>query len=312
MDRFFSCRLAGPVSALATAVFCAVAAAAALAQSSPAPEAPSFVRGPLLRGQPSVGGGLRVLGLVAGAPSPSFAFQWDRCGPNGADCAPISGACSARYAPVPADLGNRLVARVQLSNAAGTVVVPTPASDVIGPPGGRLSQQQRLPGSNQAAPQGTCILPPAPPPPAPVIARPVAPAPLAPPPPDPPPASVPATAAPAYMRPFPTVRIRGFSTGRGVRVTLLAVSGPPGASVRAQCAGSGCPKPEALRPLAAPARIHALERVLRAGTVLQIRVTAHGAVGKYTSFRIRAGAAPRRMDRCMIPGRWQPAPCPAG
>jgi hypothetical protein len=45
--------------------------------------------------------------------------------------------------------------------------------------------------------------------------------------------------------------------------------------------------------------------------LLQIRVTAGAAIGKYTSFRILAHRAPRRVDRCLLPGRWAPVRCPA-
>jgi hypothetical protein len=57
--------------------------------------------------------------------------------------------------------------------------------------------------------------------------------------------------------------------------------------------------------------VRVFERFLRAGTVLRVRVTGASAVGKYTSFRIRTRGAPRRRDRCLVPGRWAPTPCPA-
>jgi hypothetical protein len=74
--------------------------------------------------------------------------------------------------------------------------------------------------------------------------------------------------------------------------------------------GPGCRR-RALPPVHAPARLRALERFFRAGTVLQIRVTAGATIGKYTSFRIRAQHLPRRVDRCLMPGRWAPVRCPA-
>ena len=130
-----------------------------------------------------------------------------------------------------------------------------------------------------------------------------------------PPLAPPALSAPvavraAYLRPFPVVRIRGYSTRGGVRITLLSVRGPRSARVRVTCAGAGCPPGPAPAPVAPPARLRAFERFLPAGAILQVRVTAASAVGKYTSFRIRAHGAPRRTDRCLLPGRWAPARCP--
>ena len=105
------------------------------------------------------------------------------------------------------------------------------------------------------------------------------------------------------------MRIRGYSTSAGTHVTLLSVRAPRSARVRATCVGRGCDKiaPAVLAP---PVRVRAFERFFRAGTVLQIRVTQGATIGKYTSFRILARHAPRRLDRCLVPLRWAPAPCP--
>jgi hypothetical protein len=107
------------------------------------------------------------------------------------------------------------------------------------------------------------------------------------------------------------VRIRGYAVPGGVRITLLSVRGPRSSRVRAGCSGSGCPGGPAPAPIAPPARLRAFERFLPAGTVLWVRVTGAAAIGKYTSFHIRARGAPRRTDRCVVPGRWAPARCPA-
>jgi hypothetical protein len=112
------------------------------------------------------------------------------------------------------------------------------------------------------------------------------------------------------MRPFPTVRIRGYSVAGGARITMVSVRGTPSARIRGTCVGSGCPGRGA-PPASPPARLRMLERFLPAGTVLQIRVTAGATVGKYTSFRILAHHPPRRTDRCLLPGRWAPVRCPA-
>jgi hypothetical protein len=73
--------------------------------------------------------------------------------------------------------------------------------------------------------------------------------------------------------------------------------------------GSGCPV-RSVRVASAPARLRAFERFLPAGTVLQVRVTSAGRIGKYASFVIRAHSAPLRKDLCLMPGKSKPAACP--
>jgi hypothetical protein len=116
-------------------------------------------------------------------------------------------------------------------------------------------------------------------------------------------------AAPTLLRPFPIVRIRGYFKRRGVRVTLLSVNAPASARIAARCIGKGCPI-RALSLSHAPARLRPFERYLRAGTLLQVRVTSQGRIGKYASFRIRSRSAPLRKDLCVMPGRTKPAACP--
>jgi hypothetical protein len=148
------------------------------------------------------------------------------------------------------------------------------------------------------------------------------------PPPPPPTGSSPAGAIPAAIRapvtparrpllsPFPVVRIVAEVTPRGLRLRLLSVVTPKGAVVRARCAGKGCPhkKPRALRARTTRRlRIRALEgRELKAGTVVQIFVTARGRIGKYTRFVVRGGKAPKRDDRCLATNGRSPIRCPVG
>jgi hypothetical protein len=203
-----------------------------------------------------------------------------------------------------ADVGFRLGVRIALKNRAGQVE-PTPSvtTDVV-----------------VAAPIPT-------------------PSPPAPPPPSPPPPTAPGedpapdtTATPVtsetrtsftepvapivslraratLLRPFPVVRIRGYFQPGGVRVTLLSVNGPRSAHIAARCVGKGCPV-RTLSRASAPARLRPFERFLPAGTVLQVRVTRNGSIGKYASFLIRARAAPLRRDLCLMPGRSKPSACP--
>ena len=113
------------------------------------------------------------------------------------------------------------------------------------------------------------------------------------------------------LRPFPTVRIRGRLTLNGARVTLLVVRSPRGALISARCRGGGCPVRRVTRTARARTRLRAFERVLRAGTRLDIIVTRTGFIGKWTTIIIRRGNAPWRADRCVKPGRSRPSACPA-
>jgi PKD repeat protein len=116
------------------------------------------------------------------------------------------------------------------------------------------------------------------------------------------------------LSPFPIVRIRGLIRRRSVRISLLSIKAPKGATVRIVCRGRSCAKKSVKRRVASAAsavRFRALERSMRKGTVIQVFVTAPGRVGKYTSFRIRSNAAPMRRDRCLLPGGTKPAACPA-
>ena len=278
-------------AALATAAGCALAAAPAHAD-----EPPAFTAAPVVAGPAVVGAPMRVVAQWSGVPAPSALYEWERCDAAGLTCEVIDGACSATYVPTFDDFGRSLGARVDLWNAAGAVVARTPLSELI------LGSPAAVPAATTPAPSvcGTAAAP----------ARQTqaqAPAPLA----APPALTAPATVRAAYLRPFPVVRIRGYFAHGGVRITLLSVRGPRSARVRVTCAGAGCPPGPAPAPVAPPARLRAFERFLPAGTVLRVRVTAASAVGKYTSFRIGAHVAPRRADRCLLPGRWAPAHCPA-
>jgi len=44
--------------------------------------------------------------------------------------------------------------------------------------------------------------------------------------------------------------------------------------------------------------------------VIQIFVTAPGAIGKYVRFRVTSGRAPARRDMCVAPAALVPAACP--
>jgi hypothetical protein len=54
-----------------------------------------------------------------------------------------------------------------------------------------------------------------------------------------------------------------------------------------------------------------LERFLRAGTRVTIRISKANAIGKYVRLTIRDGSAPKRRDACLLPGEGAPVACPA-
>jgi hypothetical protein len=260
---------------------------------------PAFTTLPTITGDAVVGATLTAEATWTGEPTPMARYTWRRCRATGGNCNAIDGADAAKYVVTAADVGFRLGVRIALKNRAGTVD-PTPSvtTDVV-----------------VAAPVPTPA-PPGPPPPAP----PTDPAP------DSPPTAVtsesrtsftepvaPIVSLPArstLLRPFPVVRIRGYFQRGGVRVTLLSVNAPRSAHIAVRCLGKGCPM-RTLSVARAPARLRPFERFLPAGTVLQVRVTSAGKVGKYASFLIRGRSAPLRRDLCLMPGRSKPATCPA-
>jgi hypothetical protein len=123
---------------------------------------PASSTAPAVSGTAAVGSTLTVSnGTWSGSPT-SYAYQWQRCDANGANCANMSGATAQSYTVASADAGSTLRAAVTASNSGGsglavskvTSVVPTPvappsntaAPAVSGPP---------LPGKPQSASAGT-------------------------------------------------------------------------------------------------------------------------------------------------------------
>jgi IPT/TIG domain/Immunoglobulin I-set domain/Immunoglobulin domain len=146
-----------------------------------------------------------------------------------------------------------------------------------------------------------------------------------PPPTAPPPAGQPLTTtfapssppAPRTMLPFPVVRIAGSENASGVKISLLTVQAPGGAEIAILCRGRGCPKTES-RVMASGRRagttlveFRRFERSLRAGAVLEIRISKGGEIGKYTRFTIRRGKPPARVDTCLSPTGITPMVCPS-
>jgi hypothetical protein len=262
--------------------------------------APVFTSGPVIEGDAVVGATLTAVATWTGQPAPVVKYTWRRCPATGRSCDQIDGATGRQYVVKAQDLGFRLGVTIHLKNkvdppASATsvttdvVVLPTTASSGPPPPPPPPPPADPDPGptSEPVTPaEGTSFIEPV----APIVG--------------------PAVAARAtLLRPFPVVRIRGYFKPGGVRVTLLSVNAPRSAHITARCVGGGCPV-RTLSVASAPARLRPFERFLPAGTVLQVRVTRAGSIGKYASFVIRARSAPARRDLCLMPGRAKPAACP--
>jgi hypothetical protein len=127
--------------------------------------------------------------------------------------------------------------------------------------------------------------------------------------------------APTLMQPFPVVRIAGSENASGVRVGLLTVQAPVGATVNVTCRGPGCPA-RSQNVIATSGKskgkagmvtivLRRFERSLRAGAVLEIRVSKPGQIGKYTRFAVRRGKLPVRLDTCLSPVGIKPIVCPS-
>ena len=129
------------------------------------------------------------------------------------------------------------------------------------------------------------------------------------------------TPAPILMQPFPIVRIAGSKTSYGAKVGLLTVQAPVASRVTVTCRGHGCTtKSESRVAVLGKSKSRAravllafrrFERSLRAGVVLQIRVSDPGEIGKYTSFTIRRHKLPVRVDACVWRSSPKPIRCPA-
>jgi PKD repeat protein len=131
---------------------------------------------------------------------------------------------------------------------------------------------------------------------------------------------------PRLMTPFPIVRMSGLVRRKGIKLRLLTVNAPIGASIRFRCRGRGCPFKSRTRIVKPPKKKSAgglatagqvrirrfPNRIVRAGAFVSVYVTKAGSIGKYTRFRVRKGRPPARRDRCLPPAGTTPIPCPSG
>jgi hypothetical protein len=120
----------------------------------------------------------------------------------------------------------------------------------------------------------------------------------------------------SVFSPAPFIRIRGHTTGRGALIDLFTVRAPSGATVVVRCKGRTCPFKVRRSKVGGRGvgiiRVRAVEKHLRAGIVLEVRVTKAGFLGKFTRLRIDRLKAPLRWDGCLVPGDKGPTQCQGG
>jgi hypothetical protein len=248
-------------------------------------EHPPKIKGePVITGVPQEGATLTASASWKADPPSSVAWSWLRCDESGEHCDAIPDVNGATYVPMSADIGTRLRVRVTWTEGDKSDGKHSAPSDVV-----------------LAAPTASPTTPPPTPAPSPAPDQSSF---------DPPPA---ASAQPLKPRrgaqprpaerlqvlhPFPVVRIRGWLTARGARITLLTVRAPRGTRITVLCHGRSCPLPTLART-ASVSRLRPFEREFPAGTRLDFTVTRPGAIGKWTQIVIRRGAPPRRRDGCL-------------
>jgi hypothetical protein len=275
------------VFSAAVAVFLGLLAPAAAGADAK----PTFTETPALVGTPRESEVLTATAAWTGDPPPTAAWTWLRCqAPKGDGCEPIAGAALPTYQVVAADVGSTLRVRVDLENSAGKTQARSDPTVAVEPAVVPEPQPEPQPDDPPpSAPPPVAFDPPA----NPIVGAPVG-----------------REAQLPLLRPFPIVRIRGWLTRTGARVTLLTVRAPSGARIATRCRGRSCPVPHLART-ASFTRLRPLERRLRSGTRLDITVRKAGYIGKWTTIVIRRGHPPRRADRCVYPGARRPARCPA-
>ena len=260
---------------------------AVVAASPPAePAPPEVTELPVISGAAVVGQTLVAsAGGWSGDGPYTFTYQWLRCDAFGAVCAALAGAEGVTYVVSPDQAGSRLRVRVTATSRAGSAAAESEPTAVLAP---AESPQETSAGILAAPVAGSMAT-------APAFASPA------------PPALVPTV----LMRPFPRVRVAGRYSATRTRITRAVISAPQDARIAIRCTGTTCRL--ANRVLGArPRRVRYLERAYAPGSVIEIRVTRPGTIGKYVRITIRAARAPSRSDACLLPGSRKPVSCPAG
>jgi hypothetical protein len=100
--------------------------------ATPAPVKPSSTAAPSISGAAQSGQTLTAdAGSWSGTAPISYAYAWQRCDANGANCSDIAGATAPTRTAVDADLGNTLRVVVTASNRAGSATATSLATAVV-------------------------------------------------------------------------------------------------------------------------------------------------------------------------------------
>ena len=70
-------------------------------------------------------------GSWSGYPTPTLAYQWERCNNLGQTCTPIASATSTNYTPLSADVGSTLLVTVTATNSTGSTQAHSTSSAVV-------------------------------------------------------------------------------------------------------------------------------------------------------------------------------------
>jgi hypothetical protein len=229
---------------------------------------------------------------------PEVTFRWVRCsdGDSWSDCSLIEGVEGTSYVLTDADVGQHILSWLQVRSGKATAnAVSEPTAAVAAKPQPSPSPSPSpQPSVTPTPPAGTDIVPPD-------TTTPAAPA-----------GGVAGEQAGAlkWLSPFPLVRIKGWLTASGARVTMLTVRAPRGSKISVRCTGSGCPRKRYAR-MTTLVHLTPYQRLLRGNLRLEISVTRKGFVGKRTVITLRKGKAPARRDLCLYPGVSRAKSCKA-
>jgi hypothetical protein len=288
----------GAVATLAALVLGGATAGAAGWTSSP-----QVTHAPEISGQPYVGEQLTASGAAYTPRDARATYYWLRCANTGDSCGRGAIATGPTYRTTEADLGKYLRVLLVLTISNGSAFDVSDASPAIGRKPAPTPDPTPMPTPTPTptpAPTASSSPPP--------VAAPVALAPS----PTPAPSGAVAGAhakSPRFLKPFPTVRIKGWLTPSGAQVTMLVVRAPRGSRISVNCRGAHCPR----RRLAHATRLVHLrpyERLLRGNMRLKISVTRRGYVGKRTVLVLHRGKSPTRRDLCLYPGARKAKACP--
>ena len=98
----------------------------------PCPSPPLSTSAPTISGSPQSGQTLTAnRGNWSGTTPISYAYQWQRCSPSGANCSAIPGATTSTYVVTDADIGSTLRVAVTATNSAGSANARSSASTTV-------------------------------------------------------------------------------------------------------------------------------------------------------------------------------------